>query len=59
MTIKTSGTKNQQFLRNQIERRYDDRMDFTRDELTTLQPGNGTATPPDINTAAYLQAQYQ
>jgi hypothetical protein len=49
--------KNEQFLRNQIDRRYDDRMDFTVEELASLRPGNGVAEPPDINVLRYLQSQ--
>ena len=46
---------NQQYPPNQIERRYDDRMDFTVDELSALQPGNGVAEPPDIDVIGFLE----
>jgi len=49
--------RNEQYLRNQIESRYDDRMDFTVEELATLRPGNGVAEPPDIDVAGYLKSQ--
>ena len=49
--------KNEQFLRNQIDRRYNDRMDFTVEELSSLRPGNGVAEPPDINMIRYLESQ--
>ena len=41
-------------LRNQIERTYEARMDFTREELETPGPGKGAALPPDTDTRAYL-----
>lgn len=44
----------EQTLRNQIDRTYDARMDFALDELKTPGPGKGVATPPDIDTRAYL-----
>ena len=49
--------ENQQFLRNQIDRRYEDRMDFTVDELSSLKPGNGVAEPPDINVVRFLESE--
>lgn len=49
--------QNEQFLRNQIDRRYNDRMDFTVEELSSLRPGNGVAEPPDINLIRYLESQ--
>jgi hypothetical protein len=49
--------RNERFLRNQIDRRYDDRMDFTVEELSSLRPGNGVAEPPDINVIRYLESQ--
>ncbi|GAA0534584.1 hypothetical protein FHS83_003078 [Rhizomicrobium palustre] len=42
----------EQPLRNQIERTYDARMDFTLDELK--RPGVGAAFPPDTDVARYL-----
>ena len=44
----------EQNLRNQIDRTYDAQMDFTLDELRTPGPGKGVASPPDIDTRAYL-----
>ena len=46
----------EQNLRNQIDRTYDARMDFTLEELHTPGPGKGVATPPDIDARAYLVA---
>jgi hypothetical protein len=49
--------KNEQYLRNQIHRRYDDRMGFTVEELADLRPGNGVAQPPDIDMVGFLKSQ--
>lgn len=47
----------QQWLRNQSERRYDARMDFSLSELTGPLPNVGVATPPDIDIVGYLKSQ--
>jgi hypothetical protein len=39
----------QQRLRNQIDRTYDTRMDFTVKELEARGPGTGTDHPPDVD----------
>jgi hypothetical protein len=39
----------QQRLRNQIDRTYDARMDFTVRDLEAKAPGSGTDTPPDVD----------
>ena len=44
----------EQYLRYQIDRTYDARMDFSVDDLKTPGPGRGVATPPDIDVRAYL-----
>jgi hypothetical protein len=47
-------------LRNQIDRTYDARMDFTLSELERLNPataGVGVLTPPDVDVEAYLIGQ--
>ncbi len=44
----------EQDLRNQIDRTYDARMDFSLADLQTPGPGKGVATPPDTDTRAYL-----
>ncbi len=44
----------EQNLRNQLDRAYDAKMDFTLDELRVPGPGKGVATPPDIDVRAYL-----
>ena len=42
-------------LRNQIDRTYDARMDFTREELESPGPGKGVPAPPDTDVQAYLE----
>lgn len=44
----------EQELRNQTDRTYDARMDFTLDELETPGPGKGVPSPPDIDARGYL-----
>jgi hypothetical protein len=45
----------EQSLRNQIDRTYDARMDFTLAELRTPGPGKGVAAAPDVDTLGFLQ----
>ena len=45
----------EQRLRNQIDRTYEARMDFTRAELGTLGPGKGVDAPPDTDVLGYLR----
>lgn len=45
----------ERWLRNQIERRYDARMDFTLDELKGPMPGAGVANPPDVDVVSFLR----
>ena len=44
-------------LRNQIDRTYEARMDFTLDELGEPGPGKGVDAPPDTDVLAYLQSK--
>ena len=44
----------EQNLRNQIDRTYDARMDFTLADLQTPGPGKGWANPPDTDARGYL-----
>ena len=44
----------EQNLRNQIDRTYEARMDFTLDELREPGPGKGVETPPDTDVRGYL-----
>lgn len=58
-TCKDGGAKQawyavEQNLRNQIDRTYDARMDFTLEELKQPGPGKGVATPPNIDVRGYL-----
>ena len=46
--------KREVWLRNQIERVYDVRMDYTLEELTGPKPGVGVANPPDVDVVKYL-----
>jgi len=45
----------EQNLRNQIDRTYEARMDFTLGELSVPGPGKGAAEPPETDVRAYLQ----
>jgi len=45
----------ERWLRNQIERRYDARMDFSLEELKGPMPGAGVATAPDIDIISFLR----
>ena len=62
MTCTDDETKSQwyaaeQALRNQIDRTYDTRMDFTLYDLKQgAGPGRGVALAPDIDTRGYLTA---
>jgi formylglycine-generating enzyme required for sulfatase activity len=53
-SIKRAWYDAEQDLRNQIDRTYDARMDFSLDELQTPGPGKGVPTPPDTDARAYL-----
>ncbi|MGE5085647.1 MAG: hypothetical protein ACM3MG_05055 [Bacillota bacterium] len=44
----------ERWLRNQWERRYDVRMDFSLPELNGPKPGAGIANPPDVDIVKYL-----
>lgn len=49
--------RQQQWLRNQHERNYEARMDYSLSELTGPMPGGvGTASPPDIDIVGYLKS---
>ena len=51
---KTAWYEAERNLRNQIDRTYEARMDFTLAELKTPGPGKGVPAPPDIDVRAYL-----
>ncbi len=53
--LKRSWYAAEQNLRNQIDRTYDARMDFTLEELGTPGPGKGVPSPPDTDVRAYLE----
>lgn len=46
--------KREVWLRNQIDRVYDVRMDYRLSELTGPKPGVGVANPPDVDVVKYL-----
>jgi hypothetical protein len=58
-TLKIAWYLAEQKLRNQLERTYDARMDYSLAELNTPGPGKGVDTPPDIDVRAYLVKQAQ
>ncbi|MBC7466283.1 MAG: hypothetical protein H7256_09845 [Bdellovibrio sp.] len=53
-STKRQWYQGEQWLRNQIERRYDVRMDFSLADLTGPKPGAGVATPPDTDIIGFL-----
>jgi hypothetical protein len=56
-TMKTAWYEAERNLRNQIDRTYDARMDYTAAELKTPGPGKGVPTAPDTDARAYLLHQ--
>ncbi|MDE2133542.1 MAG: hypothetical protein KGM97_02815 [Alphaproteobacteria bacterium] len=56
-TIKTAWYEAERNLRNQIDRTYDARMDFSLAELKTPGPGKGVPAPPDTDVRAYLMSR--
>jgi hypothetical protein len=47
----------EKYLRNQIDRTYDARMDFALDELKAPGPGKGVATPPETDLRSWLASR--
>ncbi len=47
----------ERWLRNQWERRYDARMDYSLPELRGPLPGAGIADTPDVDIVSYLRSQ--
>lgn len=45
----------EKWLRNQIERTYDAKMDYSLDQLTGPKPGAGVANPPDVDILKLLE----
>jgi hypothetical protein len=58
-TLKRRWYDAEQNLRNQIDRTYEARMDFSLSELEARAPGSGPAAPPDTDTRAYLLAAHR
>ncbi|HEY2034898.1 MAG TPA: hypothetical protein VGH02_14550 [Rhizomicrobium sp.] len=52
--VKQAWYAAEQNLRNQLDRTYEARMDFTLDELREPGPGKGIASPPDTDARGYL-----
>jgi formylglycine-generating enzyme required for sulfatase activity len=52
--VKRAWYQAEQNLRNQIDRTYDARMDFSLADLQTPGPGKGVPEPPDTDARAYL-----
>jgi formylglycine-generating enzyme required for sulfatase activity len=52
--VKRAWYMAEQNLRNQIDRTYDARMDFSLADLQTSGPGKGVPTPPDTDARAFL-----
>lgn len=46
----------EKWLRFQVERRYDAKMDYSLYELTGPKPGAGVAAPPDIDIIGFLKS---
>jgi hypothetical protein len=47
----------EKYLRNQIDRTYEARMDFALDELKAPGPGKGVAAPPETDVRRWLLTQ--
>jgi hypothetical protein len=58
-TLKAAWYEAEQFLRNQIDRTYEARMDFALAELRTPGPGKGVANPPDTNVRSLLLSEIE
>ena len=53
---KNAWYRAEQNLRNQIDRTYDARMDFSLDDLASPGPGKGVANAPDTDVLGYLMS---
>ncbi len=56
-TNKQQWYQQEQWLRNQTDRRYDVQMNFSLQELNGPKPGVGVAAPPDVDIVTYLKSQ--
>jgi hypothetical protein len=56
-TLKQAWYGAEQSLRNQLDRTYEARMDWSLGDLQSGGPTIGVSSAPDIDTAAYLAAQ--
>lgn len=55
-STKMAWYKAEQRLRNQIDRVYDARMDFTLEQLKAKAPGSGVDQGPDVDVKAWLNS---
>jgi hypothetical protein len=53
--IKRLWYQREKWLRFQIERAYEAKMDYSLDQLTGPKPGAGVANPPDVDVLQLLQ----
>jgi hypothetical protein len=53
--VKRQWYQREKWLRFQIERAYDAKMDYSLDQLTGPKPGAGVANPPDVDVLKLLQ----
>ena len=58
-TLKAAWYEAEQNLRNQIDRTYEARMDFSLAELKTPGPGKGVTAPPDIDVRSFLEGEVE
>lgn len=54
---KRAWYEKEKWLRNQWERNYEARMDYTLDQLNGPIPGVGLASPPDIDIVSFLKSK--
>lgn len=54
-STKRQWYQQEQWLRNQIERRYDVQMNYSLSELRGPMPGVGVANPPDVDIVTFLK----
>ncbi|HWU42828.1 MAG TPA: hypothetical protein VN132_05290, partial [Bdellovibrio sp.] len=55
--VKRAWYDHEKWLRFQWERQFQERMDYSLDELTGPLPGAGIAEPPDVDIEGYLRTQ--
>jgi len=53
--VKRKWYDGEQFMRNNIDRPYDARMDFDLYEIQSWKPGNGVKNPPNVDIEGFLK----